>query len=299
MRDDYDVFLDTYEPSRQLRHATLDAYLNDPVMRQRLLDGGDDPEAIARTAWGPGTKVMDAEESIARLADFFEDVQPKWAEHFHDLVLSNGFPEEKLEQIEEAFRTDWIDGLSRRQSSDTMMALKASIRDHDRERFKARAGRYVLNSVPDDVDALLTPGQVRILFEANSNLLQAFIPDYQDQFDDLNFAGVGNLYVRRGVHMPQPTDLIRRELHYLSSYSLSLGPVEQFARTWTKATLTTGVPMIFSAPLPAVQERVVAFAPFIARMDLSQLELVVAPPVDETPLAPEGEFGGIHEYAFT
>ena len=55
---------------------------------------------------------------------------------------------------------------------------------------------------------------------------------------------------------------------------------------------------IFSAPLPAIQTRIVAFAPFVKDMDLRQLELVVAPPTASTPLQHDGEFGGIHEFSF-
>jgi hypothetical protein len=42
----------------------------------------------------------------------------------------------------------------------------------------------------------------------------------------------------------------------------------------------------------------VAFAPFIEGMDLSQLELVVAPPIAPMPLRHLGEHGGIHEFEF-
>lgn len=93
-------------------------------------------------------------------------------------------------------------------------------------------------------------------------------------------------------------ETIRREVHYLSSFSLALGPVEQFAQTWTPATKSSGVPSIFSAPLPAIQHRVVAFAPFIAGMSLRQLEFVVAPPIAETILSRDGAFGGVEQFSF-
>lgn len=74
--------------------------------------------------------------------------------------------------------------------------------------------------------------------------------------------------------------------------------MEQFAQTYTPLTQGNGIPSIFSAPLPAIQERVVAFAPFVDGMDLSQLEFVVAPPVERTPLQDGGEHGGIREFSF-
>jgi hypothetical protein len=297
-RDDYDAFLDTWEPSRQLHHAVLDAYVGDPLMRERLLKGDDDPDAITRVARSDGYKAMEADEQLARLADYFPEVQPGWSADFRDLALANGVPGHKFDLIAEAFRQDWVDGYARRHKTPVMMGLKASIRDHDRFYHGSRADGFVLNHVPETVKALLTPGETRAWFEANSNLLHLRIPDYLDEFGDLNFAGLNHLYVRRGVHMPLPEDGLRRELHYLSSYSLSLGPVEQFARTLASASRETDVPIIFSAPLPALQTRTIAFAPFISGMDLRQLELVVAPPVEAVPLMSRGEYGGIHEYEF-
>ena len=58
------------------------------------------------------------------------------------------------------------------------------------------------------------------------------------------------------------------------------------------------MPCIFSAPLAAIQDRIVAFAPFIRGMPLDQLEFVVAPPVEEMGLRYLGVFSGIHEYGF-
>ena len=98
--------------------------------------------------------------------------------------------------------------------------------------------------------------------------------------------------------MPAVPGPLREELHYLSSYSLALSPVEQFAQTWTNSTKNSGVPSIFSAPLPALQARAVAFAPFVEGMDLRQLELVVAPPVKPTQLIYRGTRGGIRDYEF-
>lgn len=58
------------------------------------------------------------------------------------------------------------------------------------------------------------------------------------------------------------------------------------------------MPSLFSAPLPAVQQRAVAFALFIRGIDLRQLELVVAPLVERTPLIDHGEHSGIREFSF-
>lgn len=50
------------------------------------------------------------------------------------------------------------------------------------------------------------------------------------------------------------------------------------------ATKGSGVPCVFSVPLPALQNRIVPFALFIQGMDLQQLELVVASPVEPSRL---------------
>jgi hypothetical protein len=155
----------------------------------------------------------------------------------------------------------------------------------------------VVNAVDDSVPPLLAPTEMAAIFEANNGLIEAFLPDYVDHLGDEGPGSLDDLYVRRGVYM-SAVDRVRRELHYLSSYSLTLGPVEQFAQTWTLATRDVGEPSIFSGPLPAIQHRVVAFAPFIEGMDLSQLEFVVAPPVEEMPLQDDGVHGGIHEFSF-
>lgn len=178
-----------------------------------------------------------------------------------------------------------------------MLAIKASIRDYDRKCHPNLADRYVINPVDPAVQPLFTLEETAAIFQANCGLIDALLPDYVDHLGHEGPGALGDLYVRRGVYMPS-VDGVRRELHYLSSYSLSLGPVEQFAQTHTPSTQGKGMPSIFSAPLPAIQDRIVAFAPFVDGMDLGQLEFVVAPPVERTPLQDDGEHGGIREFSF-
>ncbi|WP_150117619.1 hypothetical protein [Microvirga vignae] len=207
-------------------------------------------------------------------------------------------PEDKFNAFVTSFATLWIDGRTRRQDSGEMRAIKkASIRDFDQLCHPAHAGRFVINPVDNGVPPLFTPTEMAAIFEANNGLIEALLPDYIDHLGDEGTGSLDDLYVRRGVYMAA-VDTVRRELHYLSSYSLTVGPVEQFVQTWTPATRDTGEPSIISAPLPAIQHRVVAFAPFIQSMDLSQLKFVVAPPVEEIPLQGDGIHGGIHEFTF-
>jgi len=296
-RDEYDIFLDTWQPSERLLLSTLPHNLNDPFTRQRLLADSSGAAPAERAAFTSGPKVMDDDELAARASDFFADQQNKWSAEFREYVLGKGVARAKFERYSVSFATSWVDGRKRRQDSPEMLAIKASIREFDRLCYPDQAGRFVINAVDESIAPLFTPEEMAAIFQANNGLLDAFLPDYIDHLGDDGPGSLGELYVRRGVFMPK-RHVMRQELHYLSSYSLALGPVEQFAQTWTPATRGLGIPSIFSAPLPAIQDRVVAFAPFIESMDLSQLEFVVAPPVEETPLEYHGVFGGIHEFSF-
>lgn len=295
--DEYDLFLQTWEPGERLLHTCLPQNINDPFSRQRLLDDSSGCAPAARTPFAPGPKIMASKEIIARSYDFFLERQTQWSAEFRDYVLGRNVPKAKLDLYISNFATLWIDGRKRRQDSVEIQAIKASIREFDLLCHAAHAGRFVINKVDDAVKPLFTPAEMAAIFEANTGLIDALLPDYIDCLGADGPGSLDDLYVRRGIYMPA-VEKIRRELHYLSSYSLALGPVEQFAQTWTPATRGTGAPSIFSAPLPAVQHRIVAFAPFIEGMDLAQLELVVAPPVEETPLRDDGVYGAIHEFSF-
>ncbi|MCV0428668.1 MAG: hypothetical protein K5905_24695 [Roseibium sp.] len=297
-RDDYDVFLDNWEPGEVLRHASLPQNLSDPLIKKRIFEDSGDNGQVARTTYSPGQKTMDDDEISVRAYDFFQKKHKRWANEFRDYVLSKDVPEEKLDTLVAGFAQLWVDGKRRRQDSLEMLAIKASLRDFDLLYHTTNAGRFVSETVEASIPPLLTPLEVKVILDANRGLIDAFIPDYIDHLGDEGPASLCELYVRRGVYMPPVDTKVRCERHYLSSFSLALGPVEQFAQTWTTATRNTGTPSIFSAPIAAIQDRVVAFAPFITQMDLSQLELVVAPPVEEMHLVDHGMHGGIREFSF-
>ncbi|MEO9875325.1 MAG: hypothetical protein ABJM26_04825 [Anderseniella sp.] len=295
--NDYEVFLQTWKPGEMLQHVTLPQYLSDRMALDRILNDGTGEASLTRTPFVPGPKVMAENELVLRALHFFENHQKEWAKEFKDFVLSRGIPVKKLNTFIASFAKSWVDGRVRRQDSPEMLSIKASIRDFDKFCNSANSRLYVINSVDANIDPLFTPTEMATIFQANYGLLEAYMPDYVDHLDGEGPDSLNELYVRRGVYMPQ-IDKFRRELHYLSSYSITLGPVEQFAQTWTPETRDRGVPSIFSAPLAAVQDRVVAFAPFIEGMNLSQIELVIAPPVEKVFLRHDGEHGGIHEFSF-
>lgn len=295
--DEYEVFLDSWEPRERMEYAVLSHNLSDPVVQDRLLTDSDDGSPVERAKYSSGYKGMSQAELDARHYHFFEENQEEWAAHLRDYLEERGIPGSKVDIYSTNFATLWVDGYKRRQDSPEMLSIKASIRDHDREFHPATAGRYVLSAVDPSVAPLFTTEEMAILFEANRGLVDAFMPNYVDALDSTFISSPSDLFVRRGVYMPGlVTELT--ELHYLSSYSLALEPAEQFAQTYTPATRAKGVASLFSAPLPAVQARIVAFAPFIASMDLRQLELVVAPPIAPTLLTQHDAFGGMQEYSF-
>lgn len=293
--EEYDVFLEQWVPSERLIHATLPQHVEDPWLTQELFEG-DGGDLVQRTPWTGGTKRMLLQEERARRYDFFIDRQPKWSAHFVDQLLSFGMSGAKVDHLVHCFRTLWVDG-ARRQTSSEMMAIKASIQAHDQATHRLTAGSYVKNEIPSSIAPCFTVSDVDAIFRANSCLLEAMLPEYVDALGVDGPGSVSGLHVHRGVHMPEQQQ-VRRELYYLSSFSLAIGPPEQFAQQWTSATNGTGTPTIFSAPLPAIQSRVMAFAPFIPEMMLDQLELVVAPPVSETRFSDDGVFGGIVQRSF-
>lgn len=296
--DEYDLFLETWKPSQLFEHATLDSNLFDPLAQERLLEDVEATGSVQRAANVERIKTIDNREQRLRQFGFFVRTQTAWADDFCQRLCESGITDDKVDSFIRAMATDWVDGKRRRQYSDLMLSIKASIQNHDRAKHRNFAGRYVINAVSDDVEPLFTEGEMACVFAVNRDMLEAYMASYLGEFDADIGCSINNVYVRRGVGMPNKPGELREELHYLSSYSLAVTPAEKFAQTSTFETNGQAVPCIFSAPLPAIQDRVVAFAPFIKGMDLDQLELVVAPPVLPMPLHECGTFGGVVEYEF-
>lgn len=297
-QDDYDVFLDSWQPSNSLTYGTLEHYLSDPFSFHRVLDDTSASAPVLREQNAKGTKKeMSAGEISARGVSFFKDRQECWAAHFRNYVLSKDVPETKLDAYLEGVKNLWIDGRSTRQNSKEMLALKASIQAHDRSFYPVSTQQFVLNSVCDTVSPLFNCMEMKVIFEANSGLIDAFLPAYIDYLNFPALNSMDDIYLRRGVFLTaRPTTRI--EKNFMSSYSLALGPVEQFAQTGANHSNSTGQQTVISAPVGALHNRIVAFAGFIQGMDLSQLEFVVAPPTTKQQLDYHGEYGGIHEYSF-
>src|SRR5258706_16191264 len=112
--DDYDVFLDTWEPSGRLKHATLPSNLSDPLSRSRLVEDSSGIADLERDSFKQGIKVMTSEEEFVRGYDFFVTHHSAWSGHFHDHLRSQGMKEAKIDTFVSSFAKHWADGKSRR-----------------------------------------------------------------------------------------------------------------------------------------------------------------------------------------
>jgi hypothetical protein len=298
----YDQFLDTWVGTRHLEHATLRPNLFDPLAQARLLADVAGATEVPRNVKVTGTynEMTDEEEALRHL-EFFRSHQSSWAEEFRERLVEDGVRSDRVDTFINAMARHWVDGSGRRQGAREMRALKTSIGLHDRKFHPDHAGQFVLNGFDESIEPLFDPEEMWTIFEVNTRMLENHMAAYLREVFGDRAGSINWLFVRRGVCMPHEPKPLLEELHYLSSYSLASGPVELFAQTQGK-TSCGDRPCIFSAPLPAVQHRVVAFAPFIESMQLEQMEFVVAPPVRPTPIAYHGEYGDpparVGEYEF-
>lgn len=297
---EYEEFLDSWEPTDLLEHVTRDSNLFDPVALANLLADIEGTGTIPRKIKSSGYNGMCEGEAILRKLKFFEESQNHWSADFRERLLDEGVREDRVEAFITAMATIWTDG-GRRQTDIVMQRLKAGVYLHDLNFHAQYAGKYVINKPDDSLDPLFNPLEVQTLFEINERMLELHLAEYIEKVNGDREGSINQLYVRRGVCMPHAPKAHLEEAHYLSSYSLASGPVELFAQTQGKAPCN-GMPCIFAGPVPAIQSRVVAFAPFIAGMNLDQMEFVVAPPVRSIALKSHqllpNATVAIHDYEF-
>jgi len=287
-----------FQPGELLVFTCEPQNIDDPFYRARLFTDYPAEGLVERAESIPGVrKSVSEQEAEVRKLDYVKKAQPEWAKHFDDYVLGEGVCPTKLEAYKRCFVSDWVDGKTRRQNSETIMRIKSSLIEHDREYHQGYPENFVINRHEFDQPPLFEPGEVAAIYKANEGLIEALLPDW---LDELGYDGpecLGNTYVRRGVYLPEaPTEL--KEYNYLSSYSLCVSPAEQFSDTRGESAIDDGIRCLFSGPVGCVQQRIVAFAPFIEGMSLDQMELVVAPPVRPIQLKNGGEYGGILELTF-
>lgn len=287
--------------------ATLEKYLHDPAFINRFIDAASNNESrIARTGYYPKEKIIASEEFVAGGYAFFNGQQEEYAAEF-EARLNDEVEPSRVKQFLSAFGKLWIDGSATRHTSNEMMSIKASIRDHDRHYYpKKHVFMNRNNSVPNSVAPLFTPEEMHTVFDITSRLADTCIEDYLASRADSDANSINRIYLHRGIFPAERIDdLVLVEEHYLSSYSMAVTVSEVFAQTFTPSTKATGEPAMFAAPYPLFSNRIVMFAPLIRGMPLGQLEVCVAPPLEVFLLEYFGHFPSgqpglyFHEYGFS
>ena len=291
----YEEWLETWEGSSHLDYACLDQNLSDPYAYSRLLGDIEAKGDVPRAKKNPGHVDIDADEAVIRKLQFFESRRQEWSDDFMWRMDEAQVDQSRLTTFLDAMARVWVQSGTNRQQSQVMRRIKASIQAHDRlKHCDVVAGRFVIEDGDFNADPLFEPQDMAKLFEVNRQMLQYTMADY---IEAIHGASLDDIILRRGVSMPSEPGAERQELYYLSSYSLAIGTSERFAQT-IRGRKSSQFPSIFSCRMASVQDRVIAFAPFIPGMPLDQMEFVIAPPVRAMPQKFCGEFGGIREYVF-
>lgn len=278
------------EASQVLRLAILDKYIHDPTFTARFIDSAaSEAHYIPRAPRGQGKKRLD--EAEFRLGAF---------EHFHKCHdeaskelferLSKEIDEDKVLFFFDSMRKLWTDGKARQTDPD-MLRIKASIRDHD---AAIRAPHvFVRERVSSEIEPLFSPPEMAVVFQETSLVANRCMEDYLQSRSDWLEASINGVFLHRGIFPIKPiADQLHVELNYLSSYTLAPTVAEAFSQTQQRQPVGKVYPTIVSAPFPIFNNRIVAFAALIPGMDLDQVELVTAPPLDPLPLKFVGLFGG-------
>lgn len=294
----YDEWLEDWKPSLHLLQACLPANLDDPYATHRLLQDVEAEGDVPRHTKASGVyNGMPDDEALVRRLGFMQEHQTAWSQDFCGRMVSKGVRQDRLTTFVKGMAEDWVKGPSVRQKSPLMLALKASIQAHDRLVHPETAGRYVIDDGDFGVEPLFNPQEVALLFQVNMDILSYVMEDYVNALYGDRWGSTDRLYLRRGVCMPHEPKRNLEEASYLSSYSLSIGSTELFSQTMGRH-ICNQTPCIFSCPIMALHDRVIAFAPFIRNMPLDQMEFVVAPPVKATPMEFQGTYNRIREYGF-
>lgn len=295
--DSDEGFIDPTAASSLMRYIALDQNLESPRSFARLATHISEDEQLVRTISTPRTiKLLDPVDREILGLEYLKKQQQALSNDFKERLIADGIDEQDVDLFIDAFAKLWTDGRATRQSSNIIQRIKKSVHDHDLHFYPSNAGRFVTYHPDPSILPLFNPNEVGTIFAANSNMMETFIQDYFNQvYEHPSEASINRFYARRGVALETLPGASLKELNYLSSYSISESITEQFSATCSSRD---SYRCIFSCPVPALQQRIVAFAPFIHGMTIDQLEIVIAPPIELMPLIDDGIHEGIHEYRF-
>ena len=286
----FDEQVEISEGTSLVEVATLDKYLHDPAATARFVEASaSGGTSVSRAPWYPGIKEIDPTEFLAGGHKFFEERGDVWADELRER-LAQSIDESTLDEYFDALRTLWVDGQQARQHDPRIVALKASIRDHDRAVYPHRTV-FVEERVPDGVDPLFTPDELQFLLSTTTKVMDTCLEEYLASRDDAATNTLGRLFLHRGVFPEKPIeDPVWVEKNYLTSYTKAVSVAELFAQTWKNSKPKTGAPTIVSSEYTTFQNRILAFAPMVPGMSRDQLEVLVAPPLEALPLTTHGTF---------
>lgn len=294
----YDEFLKSWNPSKLLDYTTLNHNVNDPFLRQQLVNDSTAESDVMRTQNSPGRKSITEDEARVIFINYYKDNKKGMECEFHTRMKDAGVPSSKLDQYYRIVLDCWCDGRSKRTRSDEIKSLEMSLLYYDRELGNKA---FVKNALPCDIDPLFNVKETCALLHVNMKLMELFIDDYiADCGVDISS---DSIWIRRGMFIKKSELLLYKEfelieLRYLTSYSFSITVAEQFAQTSGTGNMGAGLPIIVSIPICEYIDRLVIFSLFIPGMPVDQVEIVVAPPCTSKILRDTGPHGEIYDRAF-
>lgn len=290
----YEEFLDQWEETDLLRFATLEQNLHDPYIESMIHNASGVGDKIIRSQYTNGKQTTELAEATLRKFEFIESNRESYQQDFMERLLAIGIDQTRIDVFLDAITNEWTDG---GRNLGTMERVKASIQRHDAVYRKQRTEIFVRNSIPESVKPFFDIQETQAVFDTNSNMLTNFFEDYILAVYGEREGSINRITVRRGIHTcTLLSQGLRFEENQLCSFSLALTTSEKFSQVTRK--IKNGYCCILSTDLPVIQDRVIAFAPFIPKMCIKQMEFVVAPPLEPQQIIYSGEFEGIHEFTF-
>lgn len=201
----------------------------------------------------------------------------------------------KVETFFDLVRNDWSDGKKRRLNSDNMRGLFASIRDYYQECLRSQVATRVKHLVPADIDAEpnFEPDEIQGLIQCSKQVLHPFVDQYIKEADFSELVVDSDLWVHRGMHLPEPLSDKYSEKLCMVSWTTAISVAEQFA---SATPVATDCWINLSTRITDIWANVLIFTPFVPGMSIEQYEFLVVPQWCDVPVKNLGEHAGVHEY---
>lgn len=291
----YEEFLDQWEETDLLKYSTLEQNLDDPYIENMIHNANGVGDKIVRSQCTKGIQSTELAEVSLRKFVFIESKRASYQQDFIERLFAIGIDQNRLNVFLDAIANKWTNG--GKKNSGIIERIQASIQAHDAIYRKANSEIFVKNSIAKNIEPFFDIQEIEDIFNINSNMLTNFFEEYILALYGEMEGSINRITVRRGIHTPiLISEGLRYEHNHLCSFSLALTTSEKFSQIRRK--IKNGYCCILSTDLPVIQNRVIAFAPFIPEMSITQMEFVVASPLEPQQIIYSGEFAGIHEFTF-